>query len=98
MIERFLKKKKRINARGVIALRIYQKTKNKKQKQNKNKKTKWRNTCMVKGKHQFLPFGHIFPLPMLVIYSSFNLLKNKSPARGIHINYLGQYLSAHLLI
>ena len=29
MIERFLKKKKRINARGVIALRIYQKTKNK---------------------------------------------------------------------
>ena len=53
---------------------------------------------MVKGKHQFLPFGHIFQLPMLVIYSSFYLHKNKSPARGIHINYLGQYLSAHLLI
>ena len=39
MIERFLKKK-RINARGVIALRIYQKTKKQKTKTKQKQKNK----------------------------------------------------------
>ena len=95
MIERFLKKKECQRRDSSTHL-----PKNKKQKTKTKQKQKNKMEKHVHGERQtsILPFGHIFPLPMLVIYSSFNLLKNKSPARGIHINYLGQYLPAHLLI
>ena len=51
--------------------------------------------CLMKGKHQFLPLGQVFPLYLFVIYSSFYLHKHKSSSRGIYQDSFNNLRNCH---